>query len=311
MQISMRLLAALAFLIAVPAGAQTQRHLNAYELQAQQEGEQAIREGRFPELQGLTNSTSDQLRAARICSSYHGDDNRICGEVAGIYAERARLELVARMQQEERGQTPGVTVQNPPEANNDFSRSVAQRLRRGTQEEADEAAAKLAKFNDAERAAYDECMQKPIRGMTPSSPMCVASAPEVAKVREQQAAEQKAREEREARERAQAAQAALAKQKLEACENENAARLKLRDNIAMMQIALASIPMLRQELKDEEDAAKISGVTNLKLRHDVGVALSQGQKSVDAVFAEYKAQGGSASSPENVEPIPDPCAALR
>jgi hypothetical protein len=62
-------LAAVTFVMAGQTNAQSPRVINPYEAAAQREGEQAVRDGRFPELKSLTNSKADQMKALQICQN--------------------------------------------------------------------------------------------------------------------------------------------------------------------------------------------------------------------------------------------------
>lgn len=119
------------------------RSKNPYVLEEQRRAEQAISDGEFPELKGMTDNDTIQM----TCRAYKGLDAGTCIQVAEIYAQQRRDETAAqRTRQEESGAT------------------LAALTRRNIE-------------SDAVRNAYDECMVRAIgRGANQDPASCVEYA---------------------------------------------------------------------------------------------------------------------------------------
>lgn len=123
----------------------------------------------------------------------------------------------------------------------------------------------------------------------------------------QRVAEEK---ERDAVERAAAKTAAEERQRArEACRNSDAARLAEASRFLVINRDLLkiAIPEAQEQLERDKDVERLTGVANLKLRHEAGDLIVNGPKQLAVQFDEYRSLGGTASSIDEVKGIPDPC----
>jgi hypothetical protein len=104
------------------------------------------------------------------------------------------------------------------------------------------------------------------------------------------------------------------KAKFDGCRAANPSRDKMIDfNNRLegdrMQAEL-TISSQTQALKDDEEASKISGVSNAELRQGAGLLIVQARRTLDELLVTYRALGGTASSPDEIKAFSDPCGSL-
>lgn len=68
-----------------------------------------------------------------------------------------------------------------------------------------------------------------------------------------------------------------------------------------------TIVLAKKAIAHDKEVEKVSGVSDLALRHEAGSELTNAQKSLESVFKEYKSLGGEASSPDKVKDRANPC----
>lgn len=59
----------------------------------------------------------------------------------------------------------------------------------------------------------------------------------------------------------------------------------------------ARIAQARDVLKQDDEVAKVSGVTNLALRHEAGAQIVYCREQIDVAWREYRQYGGTEASP--------------
>jgi hypothetical protein len=102
--------------------------------------------------------------------------------------------------------------------------------------------------------------------------------------------------------------------KFDACRVEHPSRDRMLDfNNRLegdrMQAEL-TITSQTQALKDDEEASKISGVSNTELRQGAGLLIVQARRTLDELMSTYRSLGGTANSPDEIKAFSDPCGSL-
>lgn len=274
---------ALLVLMASPTNAQSPHAVNPYQAQAQREGEQAVREGRFPELKGLTNSQADQMKVFRLCEKYHGVDSRICSEAAGVYMLRGDRELATDKRQQAADEADALARDS-----SDARESLA---------------------SGAEQEAFDQCMHG--RSADPAS--CVGSArAEVAvalQAEAQRTAQHASDEAHRVQQQALDEARRIVKEKLDACMRSTEYQLFTEANrIVWLRL---TIRQAQESLDRDKAVERMAGVIDLKVRSETGQILVGFPPQVEQAFAEYSKLGGTASSSDDVVAMADPCEELQ
>ena len=98
----------------------------------------------------------------------------------------------------------------------------------------------------------------------------------------------------------------------ETCRNSEAARLAEESRFLVMNRELLKIAIAdaREKLERDKEIERVTGVADLKLRHDAGDTIVNGPAQLATQFEAYRSLGGTARSIEDVEGLPDPCQGL-
>lgn len=309
--------------------------INPYQAAAQREAEQAYRAGRFPELQGL--AYGDTRKAMALCSNYHGNDNRICGEAADLYMKRTRDAAMAKQQAEDaewiRSTESSLSAEELSTYKNcmayfergseaDYATGCANQVRQASKRQAEariarERAEKVAQIEHVkqqkaelakqltpdEQEKYVSCLKKnyDISSDQDQDRLSLEQLQPCVLQAKAQAAERAAemREVESQRRKAEAAYNACTQSPqyrlFKATEDVNTGRLFL----AVSEATMASVKRLES----------VSGVVDPGARQAAAASLLDSQARLDMIFADYKTNGGSAGSPEEVQSMANPCQA--
>jgi len=286
--------------------------VNRYAADEQRLAEQAMSQGRFPELKGITNSTADQLRVSQICRKYQGSDGTLCYRVAGIYQDQWRK------QQSTQQSMPVKANGSPPHASLwAQAQADAQRASR-PRGDVGPAPTRDSLQSEEARVAYDICVkgkssQQEIAGCgwqasdETSAKTIIADAKRKA---EQEAFDARAREADAERRR----DKATVVDRLAACEGSNRQQIAMHEATKTVIEAVEAIQVSEDSLRSMQEVARTAGVMTAqraKMMEDTAGLMALMKQNLPDEFAKYKALGGAASSPEQVELASDPCEALR
>ena len=126
---------------------------------------------------------------------------------------------------------------------------------------------------------------------------------------ERQQAEEQARQEKNEAERKkwsdELAQEAQNRKELDKCMQTRA--FKMADAASYTNLYLKVFNKANQDLREEDEISKISGVENLKAKYLYGQTIQNSKNSINYYFNKYKEHGGTASSPEKIGNVINPC----
>lgn len=306
---------------------------------------EALREDTFPELNDSAN-TENFIAIDMACEKYpKGPVRQACTDAGKVrhYDNYKTVSAAARSgaqrsiaeQAREARATAAAHATAAADENARQQRVVAQQAREIQGETSAREAADAAKESRKERVraatatlsgwdehnAYNRCMKerdhseasnpppRDIRDRRPREP--AIPPPDIAEACAADAKRLVAEETERAAVARAAAEAASKERKLalDACKNSDAARLAEASRFLAVTRDLSKVVVAqaRDELERDKEVERLTGVANLKLRHDAGEVIVSTPKQLAAQFDDYRSLGGKARSIDAVESMPDPC----
>lgn len=282
--------------------------------------EQALADRTFPELEVDENIVSP-FAIGTTCDKYpKGPVRQTCLDAGKIQMERHYQAGTAS--------TGGGPSRSIAEQAREVQAATAAREAADADKEAAKQRFRELKYQLSgwdEHNAYDRCMQerdhsaasnpamRDVRDRRQSEPIipaldlvetCVTLAKQQVAEEGRKAAEQRAADDEAAR---------IAQEQREACQNSDAHQLAMASRLLVItrDLSKVAIDQAREDLERDKEVERLTGVADLKLRHEAGSLIVDGPAQLATQFTDYRALGGTARSIEDVEEIPDPCRDLR
>lgn len=278
---------------------------------------EALREDTFPELNDSAN-TENFIAIDMACEKYPtGAVRQVCADAGKVrYYDNHKTAAAAKPS----GAQRSIAEQAREVQAATAARDAVASDKEARKERVRAATATLSGWD--EHDAYKRCMKESDRSEASNPPprgdIRDRRAPEAAipppDIAEACAADAKrlVAEEKKRAAVARAASEAAAKERqraLDVCRNSDAARLAeaSRSLVMMRELSKVAVAQARDELERDKEVERLTGVANLKLRHDAGEIIVSTPAQLTAQFEDYRSLGGKARSIEMVEGIPDPC----
>lgn len=315
-------LAAAAFASSTPAQADKKYAHMEYGISTPQRlaaAREALRDDTFPELNDSAN-TENFIAIDMACEKYpKGPVRQTCTDAGKVrYRDRDKGTTTA---------APAGAQRSIAEQAREIQAATAVREAAAADKEARQervraATATLSGWD--EHDAYKHCMQERNHDEAPNPPPRVdirdrratrtepaIPPPDIAEACVTDAKRLVAEErKRNAAAKAEADVAASERQRArEACKNSDAARLAEESRLLVMnrELLKVAIAAAREKLERDKQIERLTGVADLKLRHDAGDMIVNGPAQLAMQFDAYRSLGGTARSIEEVQAIAEPC----